>query len=75
MRAAWQRLGQLIDTIAGSRLFKPVVFVACAWPLAILSSKTWQLFYADNPTRSARTRPKSSCTRPARPRCCCSCCR
>ena len=49
MRAAWQRLGQLIDTIAGSRLFKPVVFVACAWPLAILSSKTWQLFYADNP--------------------------
>jgi sulfoxide reductase heme-binding subunit YedZ len=49
MRAAWQRLGQLIDTIAGSRLFKPLVFVACAWPLSVLAWKTWQLFYGNNP--------------------------
>jgi len=49
MRAAWQRLGQLVDTIAGSRVFKPAVFVACALPLAILSWKTWQLFYGNNP--------------------------
>ena len=49
MRAAWQRLGQLIDTVAGSRLFKPAVFVASAWPLSVLAWKTWQLFYGSNP--------------------------
>ena len=43
MRAAWQRLGQAIDAIAGWRFFKPVVFVACAWPLAELSWATYQL--------------------------------
>ena len=49
MRAAWQRLGQVIDAIAGWRLFKPAVFVACAWPLAALSWRTWQLFSGANP--------------------------
>jgi sulfoxide reductase heme-binding subunit YedZ len=49
MRAAWQRLGQFIDAVAGWRGFKPLVFLACAGPLLMLAWKTWQLFSGADP--------------------------
>jgi len=42
-RAAWQRLSALLAAIANWRFFKPAVFIACAFPLALLTVKFCQL--------------------------------
>lgn len=49
MRSLWRQFTAALGTIAGWRLFKPLVFVACALPLIGLAYKFWLVFTERDP--------------------------
>jgi sulfoxide reductase heme-binding subunit YedZ len=54
-----RRLGALVDGVAGWRFFKPVVFLACLWPLASLAFSLYQALSRRNP-RALGIRPSET---------------
>jgi sulfoxide reductase heme-binding subunit YedZ len=54
-----RRIGAVLDRIAGWRLFKPAVFVACLWPLASLGYKLY-LAYSGANRRALGVRPSET---------------
>jgi sulfoxide reductase heme-binding subunit YedZ len=50
MAAVAGRAGRAINVVAGSRIFKPAVFVACAWPLTWLAYRFWLLLTERDPS-------------------------
>lgn len=49
MRRVWLELGRALESIAGWRVFKPAVFVACLVPLLDLGAGFWLAFTGRDP--------------------------
>ena len=54
-----RRIGAVLDAIAGWRFFKPVVFLACLWPLAGLGYGLYQVLSGAN-RRALGVRPSET---------------
>ena len=49
MRRAWQGFARLLAITVSWRFFKPIVFVLCAIPLAVLSHELWAVYTGRDP--------------------------